>query len=146
VTVSIDAVLQAKGRHVETTVPGTPILDVAQQMRLRGIGALVVSHDGQHIDGIISERDIVLGLAHDGQGLLRMTASHVMTKSVITCSPSDSITDVMAVMTRRRVRHVPVVDGGRLCGIISIGDVLKNRLEDLELETKVLRDVYRAGH
>jgi CBS domain-containing protein len=146
VTVSIDAVLQAKGRHVETTVPGTPILDVAQQMRLRTIGAVVVSHDGQHIDGIISERDIVMGLAHDGAGLLRMTAGQIMTKSVITCSPSDSIVHVMAVMTQRRVRHVPVVDGGRLCGMISIGDVLKNRLEDLELETKVLRDVYMAGH
>jgi CBS domain-containing protein len=146
VTVSIEAVLQAKGRHVETTTPGTPILDVAQRMRLRGIGALVVSHDGQHIDGIISERDLVLGLAHDGAGLLRMTAGQVMAKSVITCLPSDSIAHVMAVMTRRRVRHLPVVDGGRLCGIISIGDVLKNRLEDLELETKVLRDVYLAGH
>jgi CBS domain-containing protein len=146
VTVRIETVLQAKGRHVETTAPGTPILDVAQQMRLRGIGALVVSQDGQHIDGIISERDLVLGLAHDGAGLLRKTAGQVMTKSVIVCSPSDSIPHIMGVMTQRRVRHLPVVDGGRLCGIISIGDVLKNRLEDLELETKVLRDVYMAGH
>jgi CBS domain-containing protein len=146
VTVSIDAVLAAKGRHVETTLPSTPILDVAQQMRLRSIGAVIVSHDGQHIDGIVSERDIVIGLAHDGASLLRMTAGQVMTKSVITCSPSDSIAHLMAVMTQRRVRHLPVIDGGRLCGIISIGDVVKNRLEDLELETKVLRDVYLAGH
>jgi CBS domain-containing protein len=146
VTVSIDAVLEAKGRHVETTLPTTPILDVAQQMRLRSIGAVVVSHDGQHIDGIVSERDIVMGLAHDGARLLRMTAGQVMTKSVITCSPSDSMAHLMAVMTQRRVRHLPVIDGGRLCGMISIGDVVKNRLEDLELETKVLRDVYLAGH
>jgi len=146
VTVLIEAVLQAKGRHVDTTTTGTPILEVAQQMRVRRIGALVVSNDGQHIDGIISERDVVIGLAHDGAGLLRMTAGQVMAKSVVTCSPSDSIAQIMGVMTQRRVRHLPVVDGGRLCGIISIGDVLKNRLDDLELETKVLRDVYRAGH
>jgi CBS domain-containing protein len=146
VTVKIETVLQAKGRHVETTTPDASILAVAQQMRLRHIGALVVSRDGQHVDGIISERDIVLGLAHDGAGLLRETAGQLMTKSVVVCSPSDSIPHVMAVMTQRRVRHLPVVDDGRLCGIISIGDVLKNRLEDLELETRVLRDVYMAGH
>jgi CBS domain-containing protein len=144
--VNIDTVLQAKGRHVETTLPDTPILDVAQQMRVRAIGALVVSLDGTHIAGIISERDIVLGLAHDGPGLLRMKAGQVMTKSVITCSPSDSIGHVMAVMTERRVRHLPVVDAGRLCGMISIGDIVKNRLQELELQTNVMRDIYLAGH
>jgi len=105
-----------------------------------------VSADGQHIDGIISERDIVLGLAHDGIKFLRKTTGQVMTKSVLTCSPSDKIVAVMAVMTRRRVRHLPVVEDDRICGIISIGDVLKNRLEELELETNVLRDVYLASH
>jgi CBS domain-containing protein len=145
-TVNIDTVLQAKGRQVETTLPDTPILDVAQQMRVRRIGALVVSRDGSHIAGIISERDIVLGLAHDGPNLLRMKASQVMTKSVITCSPSDSIGHVMAVMTERRVRHLPVVDAGRLCGMISIGDIVKNRLQELELQTNVMRDMYLAGH
>jgi CBS domain-containing protein len=145
-TVNIDTVLQTKGRRVETTSGDTPILDVAQQMRVRGIGALVVSRDGNHIEGIISERDIVLGLAHDGSNLLRMKARQVMTKSVITCSPTDSIAHVMAVMTQRRVRHLPVVDAGRLCGMISIGDIVKNRLEELELQTNVLRDVYIASH
>jgi CBS domain-containing protein len=144
--VTIATVLRAKGRHVETTQPNTPILEVAEQMRVHGIGAVVVSADGQHIDGIISERDIVLGLAHDGIKFLRKTTDQVMTKSVLTCSPSDKIVAVMAVMTRRRVRHLPVVDADRICGIISIGDVLKNRLEELELETNVLRDVYLASH
>ena len=143
---TIDTVLRAKGRHVETTQPNTPILDVVKQMRAQGIGAVVVSGDGQHIDGIISERDIVLGLAHDGTKLLTKTADQLMTKSVLTCSPSDKIVHVMAVMTRRRVRHLPVVADGRICGIISIGDVLKNRLEELELESNVLRDVYLASH
>jgi CBS domain-containing protein len=115
-------------------------------MRIRRIGALVVSGNGRHIDGIISERDIVFGLAHDGATLLRMRAGQVMTKSVITCSPSDSIGHVMAVMTERRVRHLPVVDAGEVCGMISIGDIVKNRLQELELQTNVLRDVYLAGH
>jgi CBS domain-containing protein len=144
--VNIDTVLQAKGRQVETTLPDTPVLDVAQRMRVRGIGALVVSSDGNHIEGIISERDIVLGLAHDGGNLLRMKARQVMTKSVVTCSPTDTIAHVMAVMTQRRVRHLPVVVAGRLSGIISIGDIVKNRLEELELQTNVLRDIYVAGH
>jgi signal-transduction protein with cAMP-binding, CBS, and nucleotidyltransferase domain len=146
VTVTIDTVLRAKGHHVETNLPSAPILDVVQQMRVQGIGAVVVSGDGEHIDGIISERDIVLGLAHDGAKLLSKTADQMMTKSVLTCSPSDKIVHVMAMMTRRRVRHVPVLADGRICGIISIGDVLKNRLEELELETNVLRDVYLARH
>jgi CBS domain-containing protein len=143
---NIDTVLKAKGRQVETTVPDTPILEVAQRMRARAIGALVVSRDGRHIDGIISERDIVFGLARDGSNLLRMKAGQVMTKSVLTCSPSDSIGHVMAVMTERRVRHLPVVEDGQLVGMISIGDVVKNRLQELELQTNVLRDVYLAGH
>jgi CBS domain-containing protein len=146
VAVNIDTVLKAKGRHVETTSPDAPILDVVEQMRVRAIGALVVSRDGQHIDGIISERDIVRGLAHDGANLLRMKASQLMSKSVITCERSDSIGHVMRVMTERRVRHLPVVDGGELCGMISIGDIVKNRLQELELETNVLRDAYLARH
>jgi CBS domain-containing protein len=144
--VNIETVLKAKGRHVETTSPDTPILDVAQQMRLRTIGAVVVSRDGRHLDGIVSERDIVLGLAHDGDRLLRMRAGQLMNKAVVTCSPSDSIGHVMAVMTERRVRHLPVVEGGELRGLISVGDIVKNRLEELELETNVLRDAYLAGH
>jgi len=127
-------------------LPETPILEVAQRLRVRAIGALVVSRDGHRIEGIISERDIVRGLAHEAGNLLHMKAAQIMTKSVITCSPSDTIGHVMAVMTERRVRHLPVVDAGGLCGMISIGDIVKNRLQELELQTNVLRDVYLAGH
>ena len=143
---NIDTVLQAKGRHVDTTSPDTPILEVARQMRARRIGALVVTPDGHQIEGNNTERDNVLGLAHDGDKLLRLNAGQVMTKPVITCSPADTIGQVMAVMTRRRVRHLPVVEWGRMCGIISIGDVVKNRVEELELQTNVLRDSYLASH
>jgi CBS domain-containing protein len=146
VSVNIEGVMQAKGRHVETVVPDTPILDVCQRMRMKNIGALVVTKDGQRIDGIITERDVVSGLAREGAEALRKSASHLMTKSVITCAPDDHLTKVMAIITSRRIRHLPVVVDGRLAGIVSIGDLLKTRLEEVELEANVLRDVYLAGH
>jgi CBS domain-containing protein len=142
----IDDVMQSKGRHVETVAPDTPIPDVCQRMRMKNIGALVVTRDGEHIDGIISERDVVSGLARAGAEVLRMTARQLMTKSVITCTPEDHLTKVMAVITTRRVRHLPVVENGKLAGIVSIGDLMKTRLQEVELEANVLRDVYLAAH
>jgi CBS domain-containing protein len=143
---NIEGVLQAKGRQVETVTPEATILDVCQRMRMKNIGALVVTRDGQRIDGIISERDIVSGLAREGSEALRKSAGHLMTKSVITCAPDDHLTKVMAIVTTRRVRHLPVVVDGKLAGIVSIGDLIKTRLEEVELEANVLRDVYLAGH
>jgi CBS domain-containing protein len=142
----IDDVMQSKGRHVETVPPDTPIPDVCQRMRMKNIGALVVTRDGEHIDGIISERDVVSGLARAGAEVLRMSARQLMTKSVITCTPEDHLTKVMAVITTRRVRHLPVVENGKLAGIVSIGDLMKTRLQEVELEANVLRDVYLAAH
>ena len=105
----------------------------------------MVTDEAGRLAGIISERDIVRGLLTHGDELLKLPASELMTRSVKTCSPGDNIRDVMAKMTHSRVRHLPVLDGGRLCGIISIGDVVKNRLDELEMETGVLRD-YIVGH
>ena len=143
---NIEAVVQAKGRHVETVTPDTPIADVCQRLRMKNIGALVVSRDGEHIDGIISERDIVWGLAREGAEVLRKSVAHAMTKSVITCAPDDHLTKVMAIITSKRIRHLPVVADGKLAGIVSIGDLMKTRLQEVELEASVLRDVYLAGH
>jgi CBS domain-containing protein len=143
---NIEAVLRAKGRQVETVTPEATVLDVCQRMRSKNIGALVVTRDGQRIDGLISERDIVSGLAREGVEALRKPAGHLMTRSVITCSPDDHLTKVMAIITHRRVRHLPVVVDGKLAGIVSIGDLMKTRLEEVELEANVLRDVYLAGH
>ena len=95
---------------------------------------------------VVSERDIVLGLADRGARLLESTVREVMSKRVTTCAPADPLVQVMADMTRQRVRHLPVVSEGRLAGIISIGDVVKARLEELEMETNVLRDAYLARH
>jgi signal-transduction protein with cAMP-binding, CBS, and nucleotidyltransferase domain len=144
--VNIERVLKAKGSLVLTTTPETSIPDVCSKMRMHNVGALVVSRDGRHVDGMISERDIVLGIAHQGEKVFRQTAGQLMTRSVHTCAPSDTIQHAMALMTNHRVRHLPVVEGGVLAGMISIGDVVKDRLKELELETSVLRDAYLAGH
>jgi CBS domain-containing protein len=144
--VLVEDILRTKGHTVETVGPDTPISEVCERMRLHSIGALVVSGDGSHVDGVVSERDVVLGIAHKGAQLLRKPARHVMSGRVVTCAPDDHLTKVMAVITSQRVRHLPVVSEGRLVGIISIGDALKARLTEMELEAAVLRDVYLAGH
>ena len=141
----VEGILKAKGRRVETARPDTPILVVLHKLSTMGIGALVVSPDGERVDGVVAERDVVTALNRQGAALLEMRAGDVMARNVPCCSPDDSVKHVMAEMTRTRHRHLPVVESGRLCGIVSIGDVVKNRLEELELEANVLRDVYRAS-
>jgi CBS domain-containing protein len=138
--------LAAKGHDVVTVGPDTSVALAVSMLRTHGIGALVVSGDGSSVDGILSERDIVRALGSRGDVLLALRVADVMTRAVTTCSPDDSVKRVMAQMTQLRVRHLPVVRDGRLVGIVSIGDVVKNRLEEMELETGVLRDAYRAVH
>jgi CBS domain-containing protein len=103
------------------------------------IGAMVVSGDGRSVDGMVSERDLAYALAAHGSELSTLPVSRLMTQAV-SCSPDDSITHVMKIMTQRRIRHLPVQQGDQLVGIISIGDVLKHRLDELELEANVMRD------
>lgn len=136
----VQTMLDAKGSKVATTRPHATIATVIRMLKLEGIGALVVSDDGETLGGIISERDIVRGLVDHGHELLEMQVAELMTRVVKTCTPEARIKDVMAEMTRSRIRHLPVIEGGKLCGIISIGDVVKNRLDELETETNVLRD------
>ncbi len=136
----VQAMLSAKGHEVATTLPETVISTVIRKLKLEGVGALVVSEDGDHVVGIISERDVVRGLAEHGAELLDMRVADLMTKNVKTCSPEDDLKHVMTEMTRSRIRHLPVTEDGRLCGIVSIGDVVKTRLDELETETSALRD------
>jgi CBS domain-containing protein len=136
----VHAMLSAKGHEVATTLPETVISTVIRKLKLEGVGALVVSEDGDHVVGIISERDVVRGLAEHGAELLDMQVADLMTKNVKTCSPEDDLKHVMTEMTRSRIRHLPVTEDGRMCGIVSIGDVVKTRLDELETETNVLRD------
>ena len=133
-------ILRIKGSVVRTVPPHETALLLSGHLRAEQIGALVVSTDGNSIDGIVSERDLAYGLATYGGRLPTIPISELMTKAVVVCSPEDSIIDVMKLMTRRRIRHVPVKDGDQLVGIISIGDVLKHRLGELQLEADVLRD------
>ncbi|HVL05786.1 MAG TPA: CBS domain-containing protein [Acidimicrobiales bacterium] len=143
----VQDVLMVKGQVVETIRPDAKVLIAVHRMRMQNVGALVVSRDGERVEGVLSERDVVRGLTRHGAGLLDMGVVAVMSRAVPVCSPADSLVAVMAQMTRSRHRHVPVVDGdGRLCGIVSIGDVVKHRLADMELETSVLRDAYLTHH
>jgi len=141
----VDAVLARKGQEVETVNPSVTLSTVAQRLRLKGIGALVVLDEGR-IAGIVSERDIVHAFAaHRGEAA-EIKVADAMTRELVTCRPDDSLTRVLGLMTRHRVRHLPVLEGGRLVGLISIGDAVKHRLDELETEAAVLRDAYIAGH
>lgn len=138
-------ILAAKGDKVVTAKPFSAIKTIAQILKVENIGALVVTEDGNAVAGIVSERDIVHGLTVHGPRLGDMTVGDIMTREALTCSPEDSVKEVMATMTRRRVRHLPVLRNGRLAGLISIGDVVKSRLDEAELETSVMRD-YVVSH
>lgn len=138
-------ILDEKGHSVVTARPDHSLADVCALLREHRIGAAVVSADGKQVDGIISERDIVDALAQHGADALAQPASAYMTRDVHTGTPDETIDDVMSVMTRKRVRHYPILENGKLAGIISIGDAVKQRLDDLEFETSNLRS-YIAGH
>ncbi len=142
---NVASILKAKGRKVETIKSDAAMVMAVHKLASLRIGALVVSGDGERVDGILAERDVIRGLGKHGARLMDMKVSDVMTKGVPVCSPEDSVIMVMAEMTRSRNRHLPVVDGGRLCGIISVGDVVKNRLDEMQLQAEVLRDVYIAS-
>jgi CBS domain-containing protein len=140
----VASILRAKGLHVETVAPDAHLRTVAWTLRSRAIGALVVVDGAGAIRGVIAERDIVHALAEHGTNVLTLRASQIMNRSIATCTTEDSITSVMAQMTRYRIRHVVVVEQGRLHGIVSIGDVVKHRLDELQLETNVLRETLIA--
>ncbi len=141
-------ILEAKGRHVITIRPDATIATAVHRLALERVGALVVSEDGATVTGIVSERDIVNALAHEGPTVMgtNRRVSEIMTSGVTSCTLDDNVKTVMAEMTRRRFRHLPVTENGRLVGIVSIGDVVKSRLGEVELEATVLREAYIATH
>lgn len=142
----VASILKAKTTRVVTTPPEASVATSVRKLRDEHIGALVVSEDGAAVLGLITERDIVHALADRGPSVLDLPVSLVMTRTPVSCTPDDDIRTVMNRMTRLRVRHLPVIVAGRLHGIVSIGDVVKHRLDELELEAAVLRDAYIAGH
>ena len=141
---TIQNILDRKGIEV-ITIRATETVKIAvDRMRAHGIAALVVK-SGDAITGLISERDIVHALSRHGEGVLSTAVSDVQSQAIVTVAPGDSFKRAMSLMTNYRVRHLPVIANGKLVGIVSIGDVVKHRLEDLETETNVLRDAYMAA-
>jgi len=137
-------VLAAKqNRDVVTVHPDATVHELVALLAQHNIGALVVSHDGSSVDGIVSERDVVRRLGQD-ESVLDAQVSSIMSADVATCDGHQSTDDLMALMTARRFRHVPVVEDDRLVGIVSIGDVVKSRMADLEFERDQL-DSYVHG-
>lgn len=141
----IASILHNKGTHV-ATIPGDVTASEATRVLERhGVGALVVSADGERIDGILSERDIVRALATHGAAALDLHVDQLMTREVTTCTADATTDELTAMMTAQRIRHVPVVSGTTLIGIVSIGDIVKHRLDELQVENHTLHDYINLG-
>jgi CBS domain-containing protein len=141
---SVTHILKSKGRDVITASSKDSLGTIAQTLASKRIGAIVILSESGKIEGIVSERDVVRCLAAEGAKALDVPVSKIMTKGVKTCSEDDSETELMALMTENRIRHLPVVDKGKLTGMISIGDVVKFRIEAIEREAADMK-AYIAG-
>jgi CBS domain-containing protein len=141
----VSDILAQKGGLVFTVTPGTSVAQLSQQLSTRRVGSVLVLDGEGSVAGIVSERDLVRALASHGAKSMELEARQVMTRDVVTCDPDDSIDQVMEVMTRGRFRHLPVVRHGELLGLVSIGDVVKARLEETRHETEALKAYIVAG-
>ncbi|MEX2279739.1 MAG: CBS domain-containing protein, partial [Acidimicrobiia bacterium] len=133
-------ILSKKGDHVVRVMTTDTVRTTLLRLKTHNFGALVVSDDGESVDGIISERDLVRAMVDEGRDLLDMMVGDLMTRDVKTCDPEDDIEDVMDTMTNGRFRHMPVLVDGKLAGVVSIGDLVKHRMGELVDETKALRE------
>lgn len=141
----VSDILSQKGGLVFSVTAGTSVAEVAKQLSGRRIGSVLVLNDESSVLGIVSERDLVRALAGHGIKAMELEARQIMTREVVTCDPDDSIDEVMQIMTNGRFRHLPVVRHGELLGLISIGDVVKARLEEAKHETEALKAYIVAG-
>lgn len=141
----VSGLLAVKGDEVVTVSPDDTAAEVVATLASKRIGAVVVTDDGRHIAGVLSERDVVRALADGGAEALEQPASSLMTTEVFTCEPATTVDQLMSLMTERRIRHVPVVVDGCLAGLVSIGDVVRDRIADLETESQVLHDYIAHG-
>jgi CBS domain-containing protein len=141
----VSDILAQKGGLVYSVTPTTSVAEVAQQLSVRRIGSVLVLTEQSAVVGIVSERDLVRAISTHGAKALELEARHVMTRDVVTCHPDDSIEEVMQTMTSGRFRHIPVVHHGELLGLVSIGDVVKARLEETEHEAEALKAYIVAG-
>jgi CBS domain-containing protein len=136
---NVATILKQKGRSVATVAPTASVQEVAKRLAQRRIGALVVVGSRGQIEGIVSERDIIRALSETGAGCLVRPVAETMTRQVMTCQETDTLDEMMAMMTQGRFRHVPVVTDGDLVGIISIGDVVKHHVAEIEMEATAMR-------
>ena len=143
---TISAILSEKGDRVATINPDERVAVAIDMLAEWGIGAIVVSSNKTTINGIISERDIVRSFAKDQEWTFRLRVEDIMTANVITCSPTDSVDDLMILMTENRIRHVPVTDEDVLMGIVSLGDIVKRRMQTLETESEALKGFISGTH
>ena len=136
---SVANILSVKGREVVTVRPKETVEKIVHLLAEKRIGAVIVTDAHGHIAGIVSERDVVRHMALDGSALLAKSIDSIMTKKVMTCNDADSEQELMALMTAHRIRHLPVVKDGKLAGMISIGDVVKHRIEAIEREAEDMK-------
>jgi CBS domain-containing protein len=136
---TVRAILDLKGRDVVTVAPEKTLAEAAELLSANKIGAVVVVA-GERVSGILSERDIVKAVSRGGAAALESRVADSMTSTVVTCSPHDTVAELMNRMTAGRFRHLPVIENGKLAGIVSIGDVVKHRLAEIERESSALRD------
>jgi CBS domain-containing protein len=137
---SVETILKTKGSTVYSVRPEHAVSDAAALMSAKKVGVALVCDGKGRLHGVISERDIVNGITQFGKGLLDMPVRNIMTSPVVTCTPADTAKGILEVMTKRRIRHLPVVDGDDILGIVSIGDAVNYRLNEAEMEKAVLRD------
>ncbi len=142
---NVAAILKQKGREVLTASPDDTLFDVVKLMSVHSVGCIVVVDEDDELIGIISERDIVRVLGRSGAGSLEKPVSFCMTKDVVSCLEADTIEQLMEEMTTHRFRHMPVVERGRLNGLVSIGDVVKMRIAEAEMEAAAMRDYIATG-
>jgi CBS domain-containing protein len=142
---NVKAILAAKGGEIVCIEPTADLAVATQLLSANRIGAVLIRGAGGHIAGILSERDIVRALSQHGSAALSLPIGQVMTREVTTCTEEDNIATIMERMTQGKFRHMPVVSKGKLVGLISIGDVVKQRVEEIERETDALRDYIRTA-
>ena len=142
---NIAQILKAKGRAVATVRPDAPLSEIIDRLAQKRIGAIVVVGDNGEVVGIISERDIIRRLAEQGEAALKESVSLAMTSSVVSCQSTSTIDEIMETMTQGRFRHVPVIEDGALVGIVSIGDIVKNHIAEVEMEVTAMRGYFATG-
>lgn len=144
-TTKVEAVLKTKGREVLTVGPDQSVTEAVDLIHTKRIGAVVVTGDDGDVLGIFSERDLIRGVAETGPSVVDQPVRTLMTELVHVCTPNNTMTEVMGMMTRRRIRHLPVLDEGALVGIISIGDAVKARIAETEMEAETLKEYIATG-